>query len=250
MQISRSFPTSVIGRGFKQNSRFSLTPVALILLISPAGLVHAGTIVTGPQGAGWTPYLPSSQAFAAITATNQRYGHDTLEMRRAASADGPAWFHEPHSGPLGVWGDLTSFSAHFYSSAPGVTPGFALRVYPYGDPRSFWVAYRPVAVGGQWEATGNMLTLALLLGKAEGPLPPPASLGEIPPDAPVHGIHLWAPWQPIDWTGFYDEVRLQFGRSGGADEPVIVPEPAASLLLLFGLGLLASASRFCPRRGR
>lgn len=227
------------------------TCLVLALSAGVSTALHAATIYTGPQGSGWVSYLPHSSLFAGITSANQRNGHDTLEMRQTQFGS-PAWFFEPTPGPLGLWGDLNSFSAYYYSPTDGANPGFALRIYDWQDPRGYWVSFRPSATGGAWQSTGNMLLQPLMIHPAgSNSIPPPATLAGIPDDAPVHGIHLWAPWPERDWTGFYDEVRLQFGQldpdPGPGGDPAPIPEPAASALLSAGLGLLALHHRLRRR---
>jgi hypothetical protein len=216
--------------------------VTIVVLCCAIGFsLTAGTLWTGPQGSGWRPFLPHDSLFAAITSTQQRNGHDTLEMRQTAFGS-PAWFFEPVPGPLGFWGDLTSFSAWFLTESEGSNPGFALRLYAWDDPRTFWVSYRLNPATGTWQVTGNMLLLTPMIHPAGGTVPPPATIHDIPADAPVHGIHLWAPWPEREWTGFYDEVRLQFGQPdvGPGGDPASVPEPATFGVI--GIALVAIAA--------
>lgn len=94
-----------------------------------------------------------------------------------------------------------------------------MRVYPPGDPRSFflvWNGCSPTACGtyptGTWQRTELVRSLSIQQAESN---PPPARLADVPPDAPIIGIHLRASYsfgQP--WHGFVDNVTLGFAVSG------------------------------------
>ena len=69
----------------------------------------------------------------------------------------------------------------------------------------------PTYTAGSWQTT-DVLGLDLLTIQGADGNPPPASLEQVPPDAPITGIHLrtnHANGQP--WHGFVDNVTIAFG---------------------------------------
>src|SRR5262249_48164324 len=99
-------------------------------------------------------------------------------------------------------------------------PEIALRVYDFGDPRSFFLYWDTCSVNtpctahptGSWQTTS--LTLSQLRIQAAGANTPPASLDAIDPNAPIKELQLRSSYgfgQP--WHGWVDNPALSFGGS-------------------------------------
>jgi hypothetical protein len=193
-----------------------------------------GTRLVTPADVSWFAYQPGA-SFAGITAANPRAGHGSVELRKEGS-DSPAYILEPFGVPFGTVGDLTTLSYDWFidpASSAALPPVLALRVYDYNDPRSFflrWDTCSPVTPcdphpAGAWQSTDLIGRLSI---ESAGPNPPPASLADIPPDAPITGIHLRADYaEGQAWRGFVDNVAIGFG----GHDPIVytfdIPAPVA-----------------------
>jgi len=141
---------------------------------------------------------------------------------------------------FGTYGDLIAFAFDWYidpASSHALPPDVALRVYDYGDPRSFFLYWdtcsptspcfdRPTDV---WQRSDILGVLSI---QAAEDNVPPASLSDIPADAPIVGIHLRANYSfGEQWRGFVDNVVLGFR----GQKPTLYnfePDPLAELWTL------------------
>lgn len=194
-----------------------------------------GTRLVTPADVSWFAYQPGA-SFAGITVANPRGDHASVELRKEGS-DSPAYILEPFGVPFGTVGSLTTLSYEWFidpASSAALPPVLALRVYDYNDPRSFflrWDTCSPVTPcdphpAGAWQFTDLIGRLSI---ESAGGNPPPASLADIPPDAPITGIHVRAEYaQGQPWRGFVDNVAIGFG----GHDPIIytfdVPGPSAT----------------------
>jgi len=190
-------------------------PVSRAVPLTVTGLA---TVV--PEDSSWFAFTPAADTAAAITLNNPRSGNGSLELTKTSN-QGSAYLHEPNVLSLGAVSDLTSLSMDWFidpASEAQLPPELALRVYDFGDPRSFFL-YWDTCSGltpcdpqptGSWQTTN--LIGRLRIQAAEGAAPPPASLAEIPPDAPIVGIHLRTNFgNGRPWHGFVDNVAIGFG---------------------------------------
>lgn len=171
------------------------------------------------SGGGSTPIvLPSNTQWSAIddagtaviTANNPRSGNGSLELTRTGAGT-VAYLRDGIT--LGTIGNLSSLGFDWYvdpSSNQASSPEIAIRIYPYGDPRSFFLFWNSCcsAPTGAWQHSDVFSQLSIQ--GADGN-PPPASLSEVPPEAPVVGIHLRAAFaNNSNWHGYADNVSIGF----------------------------------------
>jgi sugar lactone lactonase YvrE len=177
-----------------------------------------------PGEAGWFPFQPAG-ATVAVTGGNPRAGAGSLELTKSAAAS-PATTHEPFSltnrtpgqPAFGTVGQLSALSFDWFidpASGAALPPVLALRVYDFGDPRSFFLFWNGCSQGctarptGVWQSTD--LIGQLSIQQAETNVPP-ASLAEIDPNAPITGVHIRASFANGQfWHGFADNVEIGFG---------------------------------------
>ena len=207
----------------------------------PLGMpLLAEVIYAGPDGPGWSTYEPNG-TYAQLTGPT-RNGHSTLELR-SQNGSSSNWIYEVDGStpPLATWGDFVSLSFNYFvesfSSPSGVgyplPPQVALRVYHFGDPRTFFV-YLPNFVQvptGQWLT--RSATAPFLGTEAVPPNAPPyATPGEIPLDAPIVEIHVRSPYP---WDGesksYVDGLRVVFRDPGS-------PVPEQSTFALLGVAVI------------
>ena len=109
------------------------------------------------------------------------------------------------------------------ASNSALPPQIALRVYEFGDPRSFFLFWDTCSEvtpctpqpTGAWRTTDLMGRLRIQAAEANTP---PASLADIPPDAPIVGIHIRADFGfGGPWHGFADNLTIGFGNR----EPIV-----------------------------
>jgi hypothetical protein len=178
----------------------------------------ATQVLVFPTSPDWFPWTPDNSS-VAITAANPRSGRGSLELTKAFG-NGSAFINE--SRTFGTVGTLSSFAIDWFidpASSSSLPPDVALRVYPPGDPRSFflvWNGCSPTSCGsyptGTWQRSELVRSLSIQQAESN---PPPARLADVPPDAPIIGIHLRASYsfgQP--WHGFVDNVTLGFTGTG------------------------------------
>jgi uncharacterized repeat protein (TIGR01451 family) len=188
-----------------------------------------------PDDGTWFAYTPPDGS-AEITAANPQSGSGSLELIKAG-ADSPVLIREIGAPGFGLLGDLDVVNFDWFidpASSDMLPPDIALRVYAYGDPRSFflhWAGCDPLACGdhpaGSWQTT-NLIT-RLSIQPADGN-PAPLSLADVPPDAPIVGIHLRASYaggQP--WHGFVDNVTIGFSGQPLTTYNFEVTPPGADL---------------------
>jgi hypothetical protein len=200
----------------------------LLVSVSPGNGEGTGTCDPGnigtrevlalPQDHEWAAWRQNSppESSASITSANPRAGQGSLELTKAPG-DGVAFILALPPPGLGRLGDLAAAGFDWYidpSNSHRLPPEVALRVYPYGDPRSFFLFWntcdpacddRPV---GSWQRTDLLGRLSIQ--GADGN-PPPASLDVVSPDAPITDIHVRASFAFDEgWHGFVDNVTLGF----------------------------------------
>jgi hypothetical protein len=167
-----------------------------------------------PDTTDWFAYTPDGSA-AAITAANPLAGSGSLELTKSYG-NGSAFINE--SRTFGTVGALAKFSLDWFidpASSSSLPPDIALRVYPYGDPRSFFLVWNTCSATscgpyptGSWQRSNIVRSLAIQQAEDNTP---PASLADIPSDAPIIGIHLRASYSfGTPWHGFVDNVTLGF----------------------------------------
>jgi YVTN family beta-propeller protein/VCBS repeat-containing protein len=186
----------------------------------------SGTRRVLPGDSGWFPFQPDG-ASAIITGTQPRSGAGSLELVKAlgssaAMTRAPFFLtnRQPGAPAFGTVGDLTAVSFDWLidpASSAALPPELALRVYDFGDPRSFflhWDTCSPVTScdshpTGTWQSTS--LIGRLSIQAADGNVPP-GSLNDIDPFARITDVHVrssFAFGEP--WRGFVDNVTIGFG---------------------------------------
>ena len=171
-----------------------------------------------PGSPDWFLWTPDGSA-VAITAANPRSGRGSLELTKGLG-NGSALINETRS--FGTLGTLSTFALDWFidpTSSSSLPPDVALLVYPSGDPRSFFLVWNGCSTTscgsyatGSWQRTELVKSLSI---QQAGSNPPPARISDVPPDAPISGIHLRASYsfgQP--WHGFVDNVTLGFKGAG------------------------------------
>jgi hypothetical protein len=128
-------------------------------------------------------------------------------------------------------------------------PDMAIRVYPYLDPRTFWLEWNgtPNPTPGTWQTASIFGNWHIQL--AEGA--PPAGLADIPADAPITEIHLRGGfWDQPGHSIFADNVYIGFKDTGLTTFNFEVPEPSTVVFLVVNLGLWLAFHLFVHRRLR
>jgi hypothetical protein len=181
-----------------------------------------------PRGVPATVVLPGDPAWfgyasggvSAITNANPRDGLGSLEMSRNA---GPSSFaglgrNIPPPG-LGTYGNLNVYNYDWFidpANSSHVPPNIRIRVYPFGDSRSFFLFWNgctlsPACTGhpaGSWQTTNLLHRLTIVPAENNTP---PGSLAEIPPDAPINSIYIDSNYSSGQaWHGFVDNVTIGF----------------------------------------
>jgi hypothetical protein len=171
-------------------------------------------IVTPENPNGWSVFSVA-QGSAQITGTNPRSGNGSLELIDPTSNSVAALIRgDSRDQGYGLWSNLNVFHFDWFIAADSKTvasPDIALRIYRFGDPRSFFLQIVPCTSScpvGSWQsasATGHFTIQA-----ADGNIPP-ASIAAIPPDAFVSEIHLRGAFPAGGAShGFVDNVRIGF----------------------------------------
>ncbi len=167
-----------------------------------------------PDTTDWFPYTPGDSS-VAITAVNPRSGRGSLELTKG-NGNGSAFINE--SRTFGTVGMLSSFSFDWFTdpaSSSSLPPDIALRVYSYGDPRSFFLVWNGCSATscgtyptGTWQRSDIVRSLSIQQAEDN---PPPARLVDVPRDAPIIGIHVPTSYSfGGPWHGFVDNVTLGF----------------------------------------
>ena len=94
-----------------------------------------------PEDQSWFAFTPAADTAAAITLNNPRSGNGSLELTKTSN-QGAAYLHEPTVLSFGAVSELTSLSIDWFidpASEVQLPPELALRVYDFGDPRSFFL---------------------------------------------------------------------------------------------------------------
>ncbi|MFN7951391.1 MAG: hypothetical protein U0610_06680 [bacterium] len=212
------------------------------LLGCAVGVARAGEITVLPGDPNWFVYVgEGSPGTADITTTEPRAGLASLEL--SETAEGGATMIGDLTQLAGTWGDLQDLELDWRiqsgTGSPVRAPSLALRVYPYGDPRSFWLDWDGCTDGitceddqptDAWQHAA--LLGHLLISQAEGD-PPPASLDDIPDDAPIVEAHIRTHYGSGDeWRGFVDNLTLGFaGQDAVTYNFEIVPDPGFGAIL-------------------
>jgi VCBS repeat-containing protein len=210
----------LLGVTFVPSDTTQYQPVSKIVTQTVTG---TGRVL--PNQAGWFVSQPDGST-AAITGANVRSGTGSLELRKLSGASS-AVSHEPFlftnrapgAPKLGTVGQLTTLSFDWFidpANAAALPPALALRVYDFGDPRSFFLSWVPCSQAepcahstGVWQSTSAISQL--IVQAIPGNAPPPL-LADIDPNAPIVGVHLFSSFgagQP--WHGFVDNVAIAFG---------------------------------------
>jgi len=177
--------------------------------------VEVRTVLPGDPS--WWPFEPAGTA-VQIGANNPRSGLGSVEFVNGIGV-APALVHSAPSGTvLGTVGDLDVLSFEWFidpGSQRALPPDLALRVYPYGDPRTFFLRSDPCSTPpacpapvGSWETSDLIDRLVIEPGESGAA---PSTLAEILPDAPIVDIHLRGSWAyGLPWSGFVDNVTIGF----------------------------------------
>jgi hypothetical protein len=176
------------------------------------------SITVLPGDAPWTPFTPAGTV-AEISARYPRDGLGSVELVRAITSASSFTYTLPGQATIGTYGQLSALSYQWYidpSSESPLPPMLMLRIYEFGDPRSFflsWTGCTPTACNtqplGSWQTTSDMSQLTI--GRGEGGTQP-ATLADIPSDAPITGINLTASFAfGRAWSGAVDNVTIGFG---------------------------------------
>jgi hypothetical protein len=187
-------------------------------------LTVTGTRTVAPDDPNWFKWQPDGSD-ASITGANPQSGWGSLELTKGVGGNS-ALTRDLHVLEFGKLSELTSLSMDWFidpASEAAFPPELALRVYEWGDPRSFFLYWDTCSAEtpcdphptGSWQST-NLMGRLRIQG-ADGNLPP-ASLAEVPPDAPIVGVHVRANFaNGRPWHGFADNVAIGFaGR-----EPIV-----------------------------
>jgi YVTN family beta-propeller protein len=194
----------------------------------------ANTTSVLPGDAAWSAFLPSGTA-ADISARQPRSGLGSLELVSGIGAT-PSFSAYRASPAWGTYGDLTTLSLDWFidpSSEAPLPPVLALRVYPFGDPRSFYLYWDTCSPNtpctahptGSWRTTDVLTHLGIQ--QAENNTPP-TSLADIPADAPIVSIGVWGNYglgRP--WAGFVDNITIGFAGQSDTRFNFEVTNPAA-----------------------
>ncbi len=190
-----------------------------------------------PGDSDWYMSIPNGSK-VAITSANPRSGLGSLELTKAAGYS-LSFVREPGLPGYGPFGDLNVLNYDWFidpASGRRVPPDFLLRVYPYGDPRSFFLHWDPCGdlvpcpahPAGSWQTTNLIGRLSI---QPDGTNTPPASLDAIPPDAPIVGLHVWSPWADgLAWHGFVDNLTIGFAGHAPVTYNFETPPPAGDLV--------------------
>jgi hypothetical protein len=193
-----------------------------LLLVSVIGGVlpasaQTSTVVVLLDDPGWSASAQEGSA-VQIDAANPRAGQGSLELVTGIGATA-AFIHEIADPGFGTIGQLKTLAFDWFidpASKVALPPDLALRVYPFGDPRSFFLHWDtcspPVPCvpypTGSWQATD--LIEHLSIQSADGN-PPPASMADVPVNAPIVGIHVrGSSALGQRWHGFVDNVTIAF----------------------------------------
>ncbi len=202
------------------NSRTS-NPVTVTIVPDPLTSVTGKAMLSATSGSvvlpnqpTWGLYKPGTST-AAITAANPRSGNGSLELRNT-DFNGAALIYSPdRENGLGPFKQLNALSFEWALATDSVTkasPDLALRIYPYGDTRSFFMDVTPCTSNcavGPWQFS-NVLG-QLQIQAADGNTPP-SSIAAIPADAPVSEIHIRAayPFNGTPYHGYFDNLTIGF----------------------------------------
>ncbi len=152
----------------------------------------AGELLVYPGDPGWAGTAAPPSSVARISGYAPRSGLGSLEL--AGTGDHGATFVT--GGALwdfGTFGDLNELSVDWFvdpASTSIVHPDVSLRIYPEGDPKTFWLRWDtsgPPPSAGVWHHSS--LLGSLVIEQAEGD-PPPPTVGDIPANAPITQVHL------------------------------------------------------------
>jgi hypothetical protein len=192
-------------------------------------------VVVLPGDPDWYSYFDGSSTSAVISGANPGSAFGSLELTREQGPNSFAAFAREFPLPgLGTFGTLAVLNFDWFidpASGRAVPPSLAVRVYTYDDPRSFFLAWsacppnapcpgRPV---GSWQTTNAIGHLSIEPASGN---PPPASLADIPPDAPITGIRILTPYQDgLAWHGFVDNVTVGFAGHAPVTYDFEVPPP-------------------------
>jgi hypothetical protein len=229
--------------------------------------VAAETIVVLPGDPGWSTFA-SSGSSSAITGTNPGPAFGSLELTKAAGIDGFAGMTRQLSLPgFGTWGNLNVLSYDFFTDAANNDPWpatLSMRVYPPDDARTFFLYWGGCEPGGGCNAppTGSWQTRSLigLLSIFPGENgPPPDSVEDIPPDAPIVALNIDAVFTEDPWHGFADNVTIGFAGQSPTTyafempiprgDPAIVVRPGDPDWFFYSSGGTSGITPTAPRAG-
>ncbi len=201
--------------------------VALAALIVP-GVCPAAEVIVYPWDYGWFTYLPI-WGLVGVTNSNPRAGFGSLELMKPVGGGG-AYINWTIADQHGTWGTLSVLGFDSYTdreSSALYGPDVAIRIYPYGDTRSFFLIWNRSSLSiqpGVWRHD-NMIG-HMSIQAADGNTPP-GSLGAIPADSPISEIHIRSNFAGGGrWRGFVDNVEIGFaGHESTVFNFEAVPDP-------------------------
>ncbi len=206
-----------------------MAAVAVAFAVLAAPRVCAATeVLVYPWDYGWFTYLPV-WGFVGVTPSNPRSGFGSLELMKPVGGGG-AYINWTVSYENGTWGTLSVLGFDSYTDRESTAlfgPDVAIRLYPYGDPRSFFLIWNRSSLSiqpGVWRHDNMIGHMAI---QAADGNPPPASIGAIPADAPIVEIHVRSNYANNGrWRGFVDNVEIGFtGHESIVFNFEAVPDP-------------------------
>jgi uncharacterized protein (TIGR03437 family) len=170
-------------------ARWILVAIVIVSMNARAGSVS----VYSRNPDGWTPFALGNGS-AMITDRHTRSGNGSLEIREPRSGDSASFFrHSTDPQGYGLLGNLLSnlnvlsfewFISPDSNPAAVASPYISLRIYNFGDPRTFFLVYQPCRANctvNEWQFANAVGQLEIR--KAEAGTVPPSSLAQIPGDA-------------------------------------------------------------------